>query len=122
TKGLHETGMNITAAALGQITRVSRGLPHYAHLLGLHSGRAACDSKSVQVTEPHIDMAVDSAIREAQASIQGDYSKAITSSRIEARYEEVLLACALAEADEWGWFYPRNVRAPLEKILKRSHY
>jgi Cdc6-like AAA superfamily ATPase len=118
-KGLQQVGMRIETRGLDEITRISRGLPHYAHLLGLLSGRAACDSRSLEITEPHVRSAVEAAIGEAQASIQGDYSKAVMSSRKEAIYKEVILACALTETNDWGWFYPRDVREPLERILKR---
>jgi hypothetical protein len=60
-----------------------------------------------------------SAVEKTQATIQADYSKAVTSSRKEAQYAEVLLACAMVETDGLGWFYPRDVREPLSKILKK---
>jgi Cdc6-like AAA superfamily ATPase len=120
-KGLEHVGMTIESRGLDEIARLSRGLPHYSHLLGLHAGRAAVDSKTLVVNESHVQSAIETAIEKAQASIQGDYSKAITSSRRDALYKEVLLACALAETDDLGWFYPRDVRAPLERILKREY-
>ncbi len=121
TQGLAKTQMTIEESALDEITHLSRGLPHYPHLLGLHSGRSALDSKSLCVCDRHVQIAVKEAVDKAQASIQADYSKAITSSRKEALYKEVLLACALAETDDLGWFYPRDVRGPLEKILGRTY-
>lgn len=120
-QGLGKVGMSISRPALDQISQLSRGLPHYPHLLGLHSGRAALDRGTLEVTEADVEKAIKEAIDKAQASIQSDYSKAITSSRSEALYKEVLLACALAEADDLGWFYPKDVRKPLERILQRPY-
>jgi len=120
-QGLEKVGMTIEQPALDEITHLSHGLPHYPHLLGLHSGRAAIDDMSLCVTEEHVQTAIKQAVDKAQASIQSGYSKAITSSRKEALYKEVLLACALAETDDLGWFYPRDVREPLEKILSRPY-
>ena len=120
-QGLAKTQMTIDQSALDEITHLSRGLPHYPHLLGLHSGRAALDDKSLCVYEKHVQSAVKSAVDKAQATIQADYSKTITSSRKEALYKEVLLACALADTDDLGWFYPRDVRPPLERILGRTY-
>jgi len=117
TKGLGKVRMTINQSALEEIARLSRGLPHYPHLLGLHSGRAALDNKSLCVADGHVEIAVREAIDKTQASIRSDYSKAITSSRKEALYKEVLLACAIAETDDVGWFYPKDVRGPLGKIL-----
>jgi Cdc6-like AAA superfamily ATPase len=120
THGLSRVNMQIDDTALNEITRISRGLPHFPHLLGLHSARAALDRKTMRVTESHVQKGVHEAIDKTQASIQSDYSKATHSSRQEALYKQVLLACALAETDDIGWFYPRDVRAPLQKILKRE--
>jgi Cdc6-like AAA superfamily ATPase len=121
THGLYSVQMQIDPSALDEIVRLSRGLPHYGHLLGLHSARAALDHKTMSVSEIHVQLAINDAISKTQASIRSDYSKATTTSRREALYKEVLLACALADTDDLGWFYPRNVRAPLEKILGRQY-
>jgi len=120
TSGLASVNMQVETSALDEIARLSRGLPHYGHLLGLYSARAALDRRTMCVSELHVHLATKEAISKTQASIRSDYSKATTTSRREALYKEVLLACALAETDEIGWFYPRDVRAPLQKILKRE--
>ena len=117
SNGLASLGMTITAPALDEICHLSKGLPPYPHLLGLHSGRAALDESTVNVTVSHIDKAVSTAIQKTQASIQTDYLKAITSSRQESLYRQVLLACALSRTDEAGWFYAKDIRNPLQIIL-----
>ena len=38
TTSLDKVGMTIENAGLHEISRIAIGLPHYAHLLGLHSG------------------------------------------------------------------------------------
>jgi hypothetical protein len=73
------------------------------------------------VTQAHVQIAVQEAIDKAEGSIRSDYSKATASAKKEALYKKVLLACALAETDDLGWFYPREVRGPLELILKRTY-
>ena len=122
TKGLATVEMTIDTPALQEISRLARGLPHYAHLLGLHSGRCALDSGSLKVTRGHVGEAVKTAINKAQATIQAAYSKATTSSRKDAIYKEVLLGCAMAETDDLGWFYARDAREPLRRILKKPTY
>ncbi len=117
--GLTAVDMNIDESALYEISRLSIGLPHYAHLLGLHSGRCALDNRSEEVTKEDVGLAVQNAINTAQASIQSDYLKAITSSRTEALYKQVLLACAMVKTDDLGWFYAGDVREPLGRILKK---
>lgn len=116
-----KVGMGISESALDEIAGLSKGLPHYPHLLGLHAGRAALDRRTISVTSEHVQVALRTAIDKAQSSIQTDYFKSITSSREEALYRQVLLACAIAKTDEVGWFYPKDVRAPLEKILGRKY-
>jgi Cdc6-like AAA superfamily ATPase len=120
-QGLKTVGMTISSEATHQISQLSRGLPHYAHLLGLHAGRKALDQKGLKVENRHVGLAIGEAISKTQASTRAAYSMAITSSRKEAMYRQVLLACALADADDLGWFYPKDVRKPLEKILGRTY-
>ena len=43
--GLKKLTMTISTPALRQIVKLSQGLPHYAHLLGLNSVRAAIDGR-----------------------------------------------------------------------------
>jgi Cdc6-like AAA superfamily ATPase len=118
--GLAGVEMTIEDNALEEISSLSKGLPHYAHLLGLYSGRAALQSNRVIVVNEDVHHAMQSAVTKTQATIQADYSKAITSSRSDAQYRQVLLACAMAETDSLGWFYPRNVKIPLSLILGKE--
>lgn len=119
-KILSIVGMGIDDDALKDIKRLSRGLPHYAHLLGLHSGRAALTNLSLQVDRSHISAAIRVAIEKTQASIQADYRRAIASNRTDAQYREVLLACAMTPTDEFGYFSARDVASPLSYIKERE--
>jgi len=112
--------MGIDTLALRDISRISKGLPHYAHLLGLHAGRAAVEQGSITVTQDHVSRGIRTAIGKAQASIQQHYRRAISSARKDAQYREVLLACAMARTDEFGYFSPVNVREPLSRIRKEE--
>jgi Cdc6-like AAA superfamily ATPase len=112
--------MTIEPLALHEISRISQGLPHYAHLLGLHSGIAAVEHSSMQVTQSHVDTAVPAAIKNTQASIQKAYAKATTSSRKNAIYREVLAGCAMVTKDDFGYFSPGDLRTPLGVILNKE--
>src|SRR5262249_31402689 len=48
-RGLSDVHMSIAPEALVEIIGLSKGLPHYTHLLGLHSGRQALDSQSLRI-------------------------------------------------------------------------
>ena len=60
-------------------------------------------------------------LERSQESIKEEYSKAIHSNRSNNLYKEVLLACALADADPEGrgTFAPLAVCKPLSNILDR---
>lgn len=119
TNGLGNVSMTIDPVALQDIAHLSRGLPQYAHQIGLYAGRAALDAGREHVVSADVQSAMDTAVSKTLATVQADYSKATRSSRTDAQYVQVLLACALAETDNLGWFYPRNVREPLSRILDK---
>jgi Cdc6-like AAA superfamily ATPase len=121
TNSLLFAEMTIERPALHEISRLSKGLPHYAHLLGLESGRQALDSQTTTVSQAHLAPAIRAAIEKAQLTIQSAYHKATLTSRKDALYDEVLLACAMAETDDLEYFSPSDVRPPLERILKREY-
>jgi Cdc6-like AAA superfamily ATPase len=64
-KGLAKLKMGITQDALKKIARLSQGLPHYTHLLGLYAATCAITNDSNEITNMH----VLSAIREAVAVV-----------------------------------------------------
>ncbi len=120
-KGLERLSMDIDGEALSHISLLSQGLPHYTHLLGLHSARAALDSGGKRIMVPHVEAAVQKAMTEAQQSIRNSYHRATTSPRKESLYRQVLLACALANTDELGYFPAAAVREPMSRIMGRYY-
>jgi Cdc6-like AAA superfamily ATPase len=118
--GYASVGMDIDADALNAISGLSKGLPHFAHLLSLHAGRAAIDSKRLIVQHADIGPAVDAAVEQVDESIMHAYQRAIHSTKKEAKYKQVLLACAMAETDEFGNFSPINVVDPFQKIMNKT--
>ena len=117
--GLSSVGMSIAPDALVYISTLSQGLPHYTHLLGLHSAREAIDSGRTSVTRPHVEGAIADAIDKAQETIRATYHKATMSPRRENLYRQVLLASALARADDFGYFAAADVREPMTRIMGR---
>ncbi len=121
TESLDSIGMSIGRSPLHEVSRLAKGLPHYAHLLGLHAGRKAVDVGAREIKQEHMGLAIESAISKAQVQIRRGYAKATTSTKKNALYKEVLLACALAKTDDFGYFAPADIRPPLERILKRAY-
>lgn len=120
TAGLRQHKMRIDNDALHELSRIARGLPHYAHLLGLHAGRAAVSRRSLVVAAVDMKTAIDASLEDVQASTKADYVKAITSARDDAIYKQVLLATSMLEPDELGYFYPKDVRPCLSLIREKD--
>lgn len=119
-KGLKPAGMAIELAAKNRIVALSQGLPHYTHLLALSASQRAAIGNRVEVTVADVRTAIDSALANAQQSIVGGYHHATASPR-ENLYPQVLLACALAQPDNLGYFAAVDVRAPLSAIMKKPY-
>ena len=69
--------MRFSDDAKKKISFLSQGLPHYTHLLGLHTVRNAIESGVDEVIMDHVDEAIRKAVGDAQHSLQTDYRKAV---------------------------------------------
>lgn len=121
TTGLSSLGMSASDDALHQIVLLSQGLPHYAHLLGLHASRAALDRQSLVIAVDDVDQAVKKATSGVQQTVLSAYETAVRSARKDNLFADVLLACALADTTELGFFAAQDVRAPLRKITGKDY-
>ncbi len=110
--------MKIVKDALQTIAVISKGLPFYAHLLGLHSARCAISRKESNVREEDVFDALDGALEGAGQSIYTAYRKAVASRRRNSLFPLVLLACAMAATDERGYFRLADVKQPYENLRK----
>jgi Cdc6-like AAA superfamily ATPase len=118
--GLKKLEMKIDQLPLSRISTLSHGLPHYTHLLTLHAAQAAIDRDSMEITQGDISSAINLSITQAQQSIIHSYQVATSSARGNL-YAQVLLACALAQTDEWGYFPASSVREPMSKIMGKNY-
>lgn len=121
--GAKSLGMSFDRAASDLIVRLSQGLPHYTHLIGLHAIRESIMRLSPVVTLADVHASFQKAIKQAVQTIQQNYSKAVHSARKDTLYEHVILACASASScarDALGYFYPGDVVEPASIILKRD--
>jgi GTPase SAR1 family protein len=106
----YEKGLDV------KIATISQGYPHYTHLLGLWSGRQAVENNEYEITSEHLHLAIPRALKNAEGGLQHQYEKAIVSSRKDALFTQVLLACAMAEKDSLGRFSTRAVQPPIKNI------
>lgn len=119
--GFELAEMKIDAGALMEISGLSKGLPHYAHLLSLNAGRSAIDAQSLNVTTESVKSAIKLAISGAQESIRNVYDKATYSTKKKALYKHVLLACSMADTDERGNFSPAQVEQPMSIVMNKRY-
>ncbi len=121
TKSCFATGMTFTDGASAQCIGFAQGLPHYTHLLSLFAAELALDDGALEVTEAHVSASIQTALDRAQQSIQNLYHKATSSPRKDNLFREVLTACALAEADQLGYFAPADIKKPLSEIMRKPY-
>lgn len=119
--GMERLDMTMDQEAKKGIGLIAQGLPHYAHALGLYSTRQAISEDSKKVTRSHLSAAIAQAADQAQQSLQGAYHRAISSPRRGNIYPQVLLACALAKPDEFGYFAASDVKKPMNDIMKKPY-
>ena len=120
-KAAEGLGMEITSSALERIVSMSRGLPNYTHALGLHAFRNAIQRGTRGVEESDINSAIAAVLAATQQSVRDAVTKAVSTSKKNAIYADVLLACALTKAGDVGYFSAGDVRDPLNKLTGKSY-
>jgi len=103
------------------VALISKGLPHYTHLLSRHAVRAAVDRESMTVGLEDVETAISKSLNDAQETIRSAYHGATMSTRRDTIFPQVLLACALAKTDELGYFAAGDVRSPLSDIMGKTY-
>jgi hypothetical protein len=116
--------IKFSSNARNLIVRISQGLPHYTHLIGLHAVRFAVGvNYSRTIHREDVFKALEQATKQAEQTARERHSKATHSAHKEALYRHVLLACAVAAAqsrDALGYFNPGDVVEPLSFILDKK--
>ena len=115
--GFNACEMDAQADAIEKIVDLSKGLPHYTHLLALHAGQRVVQEDRNGVTLQDVEAAIAPAI--ARHTIRSDYVTATRSTRAGTLYEQVLLACALTPKSELGSFTAGAIRQALRVISHR---
>jgi Cdc6-like AAA superfamily ATPase len=113
--GVERARLTIARDAVDTIARLGQGLPHYAHLLGQLSSRNALEDLRTNVRLRDVNDAVAEAIEKTQQTVRESYRRA-TEENGDAFYPKVVLACALARSDEYGFFGAADVHLPEEDV------
>jgi Cdc6-like AAA superfamily ATPase len=119
--GTERLGIPVQPDAMSRITLLAQGLPHYAHLIGLHAARAAIDEGTMEINNEIVSKAIRSAVDGAQESISNSWHDAIRSARKDNLFADVLIACALADTDQQGTFAAQDVRGPMREITGKPY-
>lgn len=119
--GLQRLNMKIEAQAQSELVSLSQGLPYITHLLCLHAVRAALADRNFSISPAHVDHGIKRALDQWQQSVKNTYYTASKSPQPGNIYRQVILACALAEVDEAGFFSASAVRTPLREITGKDY-
>jgi Cdc6-like AAA superfamily ATPase len=119
-KGLSNLGMGIDDDAKNRIATLSQGLPFHTHALMLYAVRAAIEDDRIRIEIPDVETAIKQTVNNAQQSIVSAYQQGVSSPHHNL-YKEVLLAAALAEADDLGYFAAGDLREPLSKVTDKDY-
>jgi AAA ATPase domain len=109
-RGIEAAQMTIQPPAVDRVTALSQGLPHYTHLLTQLAAQAALGERHADVGGREVDFAIERAVQRAQQSIADAYLRVDTSGR------PVLLACALAAEDDFGFFGLGDVQSAMARF------
>ena len=112
--------MTIEGNGKWKAINLTKGLPAFAHGLGKEAALSAISKHRLKILESDIDVAIDTIIHSNQNSLKIDYEKATHSNQARARYRQILMACAMAQSDEIGYFTPKQVEAPLTEIFGKT--
>jgi hypothetical protein len=115
--GCQRAGLHPQEDAMLEIAVLSEGLPHYTHLLGLHAGLRVVQDDRTELTRDDVWAAIPKAVD--RHTILSDYQLATRSARKDALFAQVLLACALAPKNRFGYFTSGAIRDPLQAIAGR---
>jgi ABC-type dipeptide/oligopeptide/nickel transport system ATPase subunit len=121
SKALSALEMSIDDEARWLIVSLSQGLPHYTHLLGQESAQNALQQRRLKITLQDVEIAIKRAIEKTEHTTRNAYQLAVHAQREGTLFSQVLLACALADVDELGYFNSTAVRGPLCELTGKAY-
>jgi Cdc6-like AAA superfamily ATPase len=119
-RALKAAGMTVAPEAKLRIAELARGLPHYAHLLGQYAALTALRDGRNQIGSEDVRAAMRETVMRAQSGVQTAYHTATSSPRKNNLFAQVLLACAMTDCDELGYFSAADVCRSLSRILQKD--
>jgi Cdc6-like AAA superfamily ATPase len=115
-KGMHRCeGLVMMPDVRTRLADFAHGLPTYTHLLARESATAAVEAHRTIITMDDLKTAIKEAVDSQLSSNLTAYNKAVATAK-GLYFKPVLLACALAEKDEKGFFFANAVKTPLQAV------
>lgn len=102
-RGLEFLGMTIQPFAKNLIVGLSGQFPFYTHSFGLNAGLKAIGAGRTEVERNDVMAAVIDVVNEAE-NVNSAFHIATHSTQSKSRHRLALLACALAQQNEHGYF------------------
>lgn len=118
--GIKALELRINKDTRKKIIDFSTGFPHYTHLLCKFSCKECIEKEKITVTNSHLERAIERSIENVQEQIKDAYRKATFSSATESQWEEVLMACAISDADEYNFFTIKEITDNFSKISGKA--
>lgn len=97
----------------------SRGMPSFAHLLGLHAVLHSIEAQTKEIDVHDVFDCMESALQGVEHSTKAAYQSATSSAHKTNLFRQVLTACAVTVGDSMGLFSAGDVREPLRRIMKK---
>lgn len=120
--GMKRLKMKIHEGENNTIVNLSQGLPYVAHLLSLHATKVAIKRKSEIVEQEDVQHGITMSLENWQQSIKSRYYNATKSQQPGNILKQVVLACACAKNDDFGYFTAANIRDSLQLIVPEKSY
>ncbi|WP_422024743.1 AAA family ATPase [Pyruvatibacter mobilis] len=118
-KRASRTCMSFSGDAIWTIVTLSRGLPFFTQTLSKHAALHAIENRRLTVTNDDVEASMERFIQETETSFKDAYRSA-TRSNQPNNFEQSLLACALADTDDEGFFTANDVVDPYSAIMKEK--
>lgn len=124
-KRIERTRLKFDPTAKWTIVTLSRGLPFFTQTLSKHAAQSAIKNRRLIVSNSDVESAMDLFIKDTESSFRENYKTATRSNKAN-NFQQSLLACALANTDEEGFFTASDVVSPFSGIMgepkKHAHF
>jgi Cdc6-like AAA superfamily ATPase len=112
--------MDIPRNIQERIVNLSQGFPGYTHLLSQNVFRSAVRRRDIKVTDFDLRKSIARSVELAEETVRDAYLKAVRSTKPNHQYKEALLAFALTETNEQGYFRAKDVKGPFSRVTGRD--